>query len=96
MLLKLKRRLRDWLIEVPEDRPMLAPSKGNLLVEKSSNLDGDPIRLSIHAANGGFVIETKTYDRKRDSGNSNLYIVTDQDQLGDELSKIITMVSLGR
>jgi hypothetical protein len=75
---------------------MISSSKAGLMVEKSNSLDGDPIRLSIHSANGGFIVEAKTYDRKRDSSNSNLYIVTDQDQLGEEISKIITMVSLGR
>jgi hypothetical protein len=99
MLLKLKRRIRNWLNDIPEeDGPMVNISKASMVssIEKSNDLNGNPIRLSIHAANGGFIVETRTYDQRKDSHNSNLYIVTDQDQLGEEISKIITMVSLGR
>lgn len=60
------------------------------------SFDSEPIRLSVYSASGGMVVETKTYDRQKDRQNTQLYIISDTEQMGEELSKIITMVSLGR
>jgi hypothetical protein len=42
------------------------------------------------------IVETKTYDRQKDRQNTQLYIINDTEQMGEELNKIITLVSLGR
>ena len=59
-------------------------------------MSSDPIRMNIYSASGGYVIETKTYDRQKDRSNANLYIIKDDTDLGEELSKIITMTALSR
>jgi hypothetical protein len=58
--------------------------------------DAEPIRLSVYSASGGMIVETRTYDRQKDRMNTQLYIINDTEQMGEELNKIITMVSLGR
>jgi hypothetical protein len=60
------------------------------------SFDAEPIRLSIYSASGGMIVDTKTYDRQKDRQNTQLYIINDTEQMGEELNKIITMVSLGR
>ena len=57
-----------------------------------SNSNG--IRLEFYKANGGYVIETRKYDRRKDENNVQLYLITEDQVLSDELSKIITMESL--
>lgn len=52
------------------------------------------IRFSVSKANGGMVIETAFYDRIKDRSNRGLYIVTNDKDLGEEISKIITMETL--
>jgi hypothetical protein len=48
-------------------------------------------RFHIFAANGGHVVQTFRYDQKKDENKRNLYIVTHDQELGHEISKIITM-----
>lgn len=49
------------------------------------------LNLSLHKANGGIIVETYAYDSIKDRSYRNLHIVTDEDDLGNNLSKIITM-----
>jgi hypothetical protein len=85
--------LRNWLNRSNGDQPNMSRS---LAVEKSETLSGEPLRIQVYAANGGMIIETRTYDRQKDRTNTNLYIVNDGEDLGNELGKILTMASLSR
>ena len=86
---RFKNWVRNWL---NQDEAMEA--KPSRLVE-STDLDSfSPMRLTIHRAAGGMVIETRTYDRVKDRQNQNLHIVTHEQDLAESLSKIITMESL--
>lgn len=104
MIRKFKSWVRNWVLteEAEEDGPKLSRprrlNKSNLVVSSNgeTSIGIDPIRLYIYPANGGFVIETRTYDEKRDRHNSTLYINTSHDTLGEELGKIVTMASLSR
>jgi hypothetical protein len=59
-----------------------------------SVLDGVPLRLSIHRANGGVVVETRTVDRAKDRVYNELFLITEDQDLGKELADIITMNNL--
>ena len=59
-----------------------------------SVLDGVPLRLSIHRANGGVVVETRTVDRAKDRVYTELFLITEDQDLGKELADIITMNNL--
>ena len=105
MIRKFKSWIRNWILteEVDDDGPRIRRARGtvnkaSLTISSSgeSGIGTDPIRLYIYPANGGFVIETKTYDEKRDRQNSTLYINTNYETLGEELGKIVTMASLSR
>lgn len=52
------------------------------------------MNFSVYRADGGFVVETRQYDRKRDENNIGLHIVTDDKDLGEEIGKIITYQNL--
>ena len=105
MIRKFKNWLRNWINEVEESdgsnilKRKRKPGPQIGLVTASNNdseLGTNPIRLFIYPANGGFVVETRDYDEKRDRYNNTLYLITDHEQMGEELSKIITMMSLAR
>ena len=83
---KFKQWLRNWLQD-EVSKP--------LRLEESHELESkQPLRISIHKASGGLVIETRSYDSHKDRNNQSLHIVTHEDNLADALSKIITMESL--
>lgn len=54
------------------------------------------MHFTVYNATGGKVIETRTYDPRTDRSNTSLYVITDKEDLGEELGQIITKESLCR
>lgn len=52
------------------------------------------IRFNIYSANGGMVVETTRYDNVKDRQITGLYVINSDAELGEEISKIITMERL--
>ena len=50
----------------------------------------------IYSAVGGRVVQTSHYDPNTDRNRSSLYVITDKEDLGDEIAQIITRESLSR
>ena len=92
-----RRWLHQWLQKPFEDEEVkLSTNKVSISRDSDGQLSSDPLRMNIYSASGGFIVETRTYDRHKDRNNTNLYIVNDGNDLGEELGKIITMASLSR
>jgi hypothetical protein len=89
MKLTFKQRIRNWLMNDEAEY-------GNAISidEEGPNIQTQSFRLNVYSAGGGTIIETTKYDRQRDDHRHSLHIVTDDKDLGEELSKIITMESL--
>jgi hypothetical protein len=64
------------------------------LVSTGRSIDSNGMNFTVYRANGGHVIETRQYDRKRDSNDHSLHIITDDKDLGQEIGKIITFERL--
>jgi hypothetical protein len=89
MKLTFKQRLRNWLLN---DENEFAHSIA--IDDCAPNFQSQGFRLNIYGASGGTIIETTKYDRKSDENRHSLHVVTEDKDLGDELSKIITMEQL--
>lgn len=68
------------------------PAMLSTVSERSLNSHG--MNFTIYRADGGFVVETRHYDRKRDENNMNLHVITSDKDIGEELGKIITYQNL--
>jgi hypothetical protein len=55
---------------------------------------GEPVRFTLSKATGGFIISTRRYDNKTDRTVGDNYIITNDQDLGAEISKIITLEAL--
>jgi hypothetical protein len=88
MKLTFKQKLRNWLLNDDAEQCYA--------VEDSSgpDLHSNSFRLNIYGASGGTIIETTKYDQKKDENRHSLHVVTVDKDLGEELSKIITMEQL--
>ena len=87
----LKRRIRDWLNDDDYNGSMvIASTRGH----DGSHLDSQGFRLQVYKASGGIVIETHAYDEKKDRNNIGLYVITEDQDVGYELGKIITFENL--
>ena len=85
-----KQRLRNWLLDEEIEKDMLSSS----LTVCEDRLQSDGIRLQVYKASGGFVVETRGYDRKNDRNINSMHVITEQEDLGDRLSKIVMMEAL--
>lgn len=88
MKLSLKQKIRNWLMD-EEDYDNVP-----LAIHEVPSLDSEGMRFTVFKASGGFVIETRSYDRRKDESFNNMYVVTESQDLGQELGKIITMETL--
>jgi hypothetical protein len=89
MKLTFKQRLRNWLMNDGDDYGTTIT-----IDEGGPDLQSQGFRLNIYGASGGTIIETTKYDRKQDENRHSLHVVTDDKDLGEALSKIITMEQL--
>ena len=88
--LTFKQRIRNWLMrdEDEEDVPQQ-------LVE-ADKLSSEGMRLQIYKANGGYVVETRSYDSHKDRHYTTMHVITEDQDLGDSLGKIVMMEALKR
>ena len=88
--LTLKQRFRNWLMreEIEEDVPQL--------VAADDRLSSDGMRMQIYKASGGYVVETRSYDRRKDQNFNTMHVIRDDQDLGDALGKIVMMEALQR
>jgi hypothetical protein len=91
MKLTIKQRIRNWLMDDSADN-----YNPGIAIEdcERTDLHSQGFRLQVYGASGGTIIETTKYDRKSDENRHSLHVVTDDKDLGEQLSKIITMEQL--
>jgi len=89
----LKRKLRKWVDDAREEPDVYI---GNKVISSRDDVEtfGEPMRFTLTKANGGFIVSTKRYDNRTDRSTGDNYIITDSDDLGDAISKIVTMEAL--
>lgn len=71
---------------------LTAISKGNSPHRVEHNYDDDSIiTFKIYGANGGKIVETARYDDKRDNESIRRYVIDENADLAESLSKIVTL-----
>ena len=91
----LKRKLRDWVRDANEEAEYSTAIKGgNLVVREDVETFGDPMRFTLTKANGGFIVSTRRYNNRTDRSSGDNYIITDEQDLSEEIGKIVTMEAL--
>ncbi len=88
MKLTLKQRFRNWLMDGEQ-----VEADHGIYVEEDK-LSSEGMRLQIYKASGGFVVETRSYDRRTDRNQNSMHVITDGQDLGDALGKIVMMEAL--
>ena len=89
--LSIKQRIRNWLHT--EDVADIG-SIPIATIEPANRIDSEGMRFQLWKASGGYVIETRSYDRRTDRSDNKMYVITEDKDLGAEIGKIITMETL--
>ncbi len=90
----LRRKIRNFL---SDDEGCLKASSGPdgpLAVSHDEFGGSKNLNLNIYYATGGVVIKSYKYDHKTDRSHNSLYIIREEQDLANELSRIITVESL--
>lgn len=87
MKVSFKQRIRNWLMD---DQITLDDSQ----YVETDRLQSDGMRLQIYKASGGYVVETRGYDRKTDRHNTTMHVIHEDKDLGESLGKIVMMEAL--
>lgn len=95
----IKNKVRSWLAEETEKEDFVSSTgmaKASAYIGPSSygRLEGPGINFKICKATGGYVVETSSYDINTDRSRCNLHIITDDQDIGQEIGKILTMEAL--
>lgn len=94
-----KNKVRNWLAKETEKEDCVSTgmAKAGTYIGSPSlynRLDAPGINFRICKATGGYVVETSSYDINTDRSRSNLHIITDEQDIGHEIGKILTMETL--
>jgi hypothetical protein len=68
----------------------------NSTVRDSEELSSEPIQFKMYKAIGGWAIEFRQYDNRNDRVDTSIYVINGEEELGHNISKIITMEALKR
>jgi hypothetical protein len=86
----LKNKINNWLNS--DNDCKLRPIGSVNEIEGSSIRDESrSIQFRVYSASGGKVVETMRYDKVKDRHITGLHIITEDQDLGKQLEKIITM-----
>ena len=85
-----RQRLRNWLNKDIDGENYISQD----VVCEEASLSSDGMRFQLYRASGGYVVETRYYDRRNDRNENKMYIITESQDVGHEIGKIITMESL--
>jgi hypothetical protein len=86
MIKWIKRKILHWTWDIESD-PVEVGRNGRVL-------DTNSIRIDIYRGEGGLAVETCVYNKKNDVNHIGFHIVHDDENLGEKLSKIITVESI--
>ena len=91
-----KQRLRDWLFDHDSSADDHEKNIVYAVDEEHQGLESNGMRFQLYRATGGYVIEVRSYDEHKDRTITGMYVITDDNDLGEELGKIVTMECLKR
>lgn len=92
---RIRRWLRNWLTNFDQDQPVQEKISRTLSVRESDEPDSDKsLNFRVWFANGGRVIQTNRYDRHKDRSLTSMYVITDEQDFGREIDKIVSMEGL--
>ena len=84
-----KRKLAKWVNEYNNEPK---PSRELVLSADSESVGSEPIlNFKVFPAVGGRVVEFRYYDRKIDRSHTTTYIITNDQDFGERISKIATL-----
>jgi hypothetical protein len=89
-----RRKFMEWSKRAWEDNKSdIYKSTG--VVRADGYVDSEPqLNFKIYGAVGGHVMEFRRYDNKNDRSNNQLYVISNDDDMGERVARIVNMEML--
>lgn len=72
--------------------PQDTPSLNRATVRESSEVDIEGMRFTVMPAEGGTIVQMRTYDRRKDESNNKTYIIPDSEEdVAHRIGQIVAM-----
>lgn len=84
-----KRLVIKWVREDWDNAKQTAISGSSLTVRESEGIDIEGIRFTVMPANGGYIMQTRHYDRKTDRHNFNTHLIHDGADIAEEIGRLV-------
>lgn len=89
----LKRKVRSLMYWAEDDQEDIVPFDDGPRGKNNVFYNSDYREFRIYRANSGYVVEVYHYRRNKE-GENTLHIIRSDQELGDEISKILTLEEL--
>lgn len=83
--MSLKQIIKNWLYSDSNVKAVPMAEQNSSLQQPAT------LNLQVYTAIGGKVVEFRSYDQKTDRVMFSTYLITDSENVGEKLSKIITL-----
>lgn len=90
----MKRMLARWVREANNYSELEQPVPS--ITSSGRTLRSNGMDFSLYPANGGYIVEYHSYDRKRDETCHTLHVITEDQDLGRRVGEIVTIEMLRR
>jgi hypothetical protein len=93
----LRHKLHNFIF--PSDESTVRGSLNPVKLSRghSTGLDEDnhePMRFTVYNANGGKILETRTYDKRNDRWIASLHVIENNENFGEAIGKIVFLEML--
>lgn len=87
----LKTKLRKWLIDDGSNQVEYAVSGNKISIGIRDEPSIDGLRFVVMRATGGIILQSRTYDRRKDDERNTTYIITDDEPVAERVGQIVSM-----
>jgi hypothetical protein len=92
MIKWLKKKIHNWASEDWENASKVEEDCSTSV--RSRRFDQQGMNFTIYSANGGYVMEYASYDRRTEERTASLHIIPSDQDLGQSIAYIITLEML--
>ena len=87
----LRHRLHNFLFPQDEHAAKMAIA-GSVSVRESNDAEVEGMRFVVMPAEGGVIVQMRTYDRRKDESNTKTYIIPEAEQdVAHKIGQIVAM-----
>ena len=84
----LRRKLRRWI----QEEDIYPVESVPVAVSDQPYIEG--LTFTVMKAVGGVIVQSRTYDRRKDQSDSSTYIITDEENFAERIGQIVAMETL--